>query len=116
MSAVLILSLSLATLCADQTCHPVLVGASTPVGEFTLTHYSVDVPGYGGDVLGFAVRNGRLLAVHRVLPSPSDHRAGRLSARTSMRKDVTDGCVNVSPDVYDELVRTYEGSTLKVVP
>lgn len=101
-----IVSLSLATICFLGQCHPVLVGASTPIGQYHLTQRRVLSPGYGGDVLMFKEGVEDLFAIHRVwLGSPVEHRQERLeSADPARRRGVTGGCINVTPEIYAQLV------------
>ncbi len=112
-----VVSLSLATICFLGHCHPALVGANTPVGAFPLQHRMVVSPGYGGDVLSFSENAESVLAIHRVWTlRPREHRPERLSSgRTSDRKLVTGGCINVSPEVYAELVDCCSRSEVQIV-
>lgn len=98
-------SLSKAALCIANQCFPVLVGDSTPVGTFHITHVSTNLPGYGGDVLKFAETDKEVFAIHRVwLLKPSEHRLERLESNdTERRKHITHGCINVDPEVYEAI-------------
>lgn len=103
------LSLSAALLCAQGACYPALVGKGTPVGEFALQHVRTPFPGYGGDVLMFKEVADGLYAIHRTWKGRE-----RLYANASAyRRNVTKGCVNVQPEVYDWLVSS--GATRLVV-
>jgi hypothetical protein len=112
-----VVSLSLATICFLNQCHPALVGAETPLGSFPMQQAHITAPGYGGDVVLFTrrKRDQLHLAVHRVyLLKPAQRRAERLrSPLPSDRRGVTDGCVNVEPQVYDAMPKA---GTLTVVP
>ena len=103
----LIVFLGSALLCLDTQCFPVLVGKDTPTGTFALHRRYVETPGYGGDVLQFLETDTEVFAIHRVwLGRPGERRAEILahgSARA--RRTVTMGCINVSPQVYERLVR-----------
>lgn len=112
-----VVSLGMATICFAGQCHPVLVGAQTPTGEFPIVHAQVLDPAYGGDVLAYARRpDGRPLAIHRVWTQvPQQHRIERLkSAAVTDRRGVTGGCINVMPDVYDKLVDCCSNQTLRI--
>jgi signal peptidase I len=97
--------LSSAVICLSGKCYPVLVGRDTPTGVYNITKRLVLSPGYGGDVLQFKETDKYVYAIHRVwLLNPSQHREERLqSHNVEDRRNITGGCINVSPDVYDKL-------------
>lgn len=102
-----------AIICFATTCHPVLVGAETPRGEFQLTHYSISDSRYGGDILSFKETGNSLYAIHRVIDMPGQRRFERLnSPKAKHRTMVTGGCINVEPAVYEELVKCCRSSKL----
>jgi hypothetical protein len=104
-----------AIICFAATCHPVLVGAGTPLGEFQLTHYSTSARGYGGDLLSFKETSDQLYAIHRVIDVPGQQRLDRLKSPSVKRRNkITGGCINVEPAVYDELVKCCYGSKLVI--
>lgn len=111
-----VVDLTLATICFLGQCYPALVGPSTPKGEFSLTHQLVSSPGYGGDVLKFQEDSKYITAIHRVWTlRPHQRRLERLkSSDANMRKSVTDGCINVMPEVYDKLVDCCSNSSLVI--
>ena len=94
-----------ALICFQGHCHHALVGKSTPMGTFPVIHKLTKAPGYGGDVLVFEELPDRVYAIHRVwLRNPAEHRAKRLASDDpAQRKDVTLGCINVAPEVFDQL-------------
>ena len=98
--------LAAALLCIDGQCQPALVGKDTPIGAFPMVRRYVQAKGYGGDVMQFAETPEGLLAVHRVwLGRPSERRAERLaSGDTAQRRYVTNGCINIMPAVYEQIV------------
>ena len=98
-----LVSLNLAVICFMGQCHPALVGASTPPGEYRLRQRLVASPGYGGDVLVFREDPTELFAILRVWTGvPAALRVQRLRADSaSARQGVTQGCINIAPDVYD---------------
>jgi hypothetical protein len=116
--ASVVVDLAAALVCFSGQCHPALVGDTTPRGTFRLAHYSTDDPGYGGDLLAFHGVEGpgrTVLAVHRVLDPPGQHRLERLrSGRPSDRRRVTAGCINVEPAVYDSLVDCCSDSEIEI--
>jgi hypothetical protein len=105
MSTVIV-HLASALICFASQCYPALVGPKTPVGTFTLQHRKTTAPGYGGDVLAFAQDDAGVFAIHRVwLLRPQQRRLQRLQgADAEQRKSVTDGCINVMPEVYEKLI------------
>ncbi len=111
----LTLYLGAALLCTPAQCYPALVGRDTPIGRFAVIRRYVQAAGYGGDVLQFAETDQDLLAIHRVwLGKPRERRAERLaSADVAQRRNITNGCVNVMPDVYDRLT---SAKTLEIRP
>jgi hypothetical protein len=106
-----------ATICFLGHCHPALVGAATPLGSFPLMHAKVGEPGYGGDVLAFAHDDTGVYAIHRVWTLiPAQRRVKRLTVgAVAERLDITGGCINVMPDVYDSLVDCCERAGLTVM-
>ncbi len=110
-----VVDVAAAIICFAATCHPVLVGAETPRGEFQLTHYSTQVRGYGGDVLSFKETTNDMFAIHRVIDVRGQQRLVRLKSRNVKRRNkITGGCINVDPTVYNELVKCCYGSKLIV--
>jgi hypothetical protein len=104
-----------AIICFAATCHPVLVGAGTPRGEFQLTHYTISAPRYGGDILSFKETSNDLYAIHRVIDVPGQQRLARLKSPDAKRRNmITGGCVNVEPPVYEELVKCCSASKLVI--
>lgn len=96
--------LAAAVICFAAQCYPALVGESTPRGEFELGHYTTDDPMYGGDLLVFKVQGASIFAIHRVLDLPGEQRFARIhSPYARHRISVTDGCVNVTPEVFEKL-------------
>lgn len=104
MTAVVLLWSAL--LCFDGFCHPALVGKETPIGIFHVKLEKTMQPGYDGNVLVFDETKTRAYAIHRVwLLIPSEHRQERLqSGIVSQRRNVTMGCINVEPNVYNKLI------------
>lgn len=98
--------LHLALLCYMGKCYPALVGPGTPIGTFQIKHEKTTHRGYGGDILVFKENRTSVWAIHRVwLGRPSEHRLKRLQSNdVALRRSVTNGCINVMPDVYAELV------------
>jgi hypothetical protein len=98
-------SISAAVLCIAQACHPALFGRDTPRGTFPLQQRIVLSAGYGGDVMQFAETRTEWFGVHRVwLGRPAERRAERLSSPdAARRRDITGGCINVAPHVYEAL-------------
>ena len=112
----IIVNLALATICFAGQCYPALVGPTTPKGEFTLTKRIVSDPGYGGDILKFSETQDSVFAIHRVWTLvPSQRRLERLTQGTvGQRQSITNGCINVMPEVYDKLMNCCIDHTLVV--
>lgn len=101
----IIVNLTLATICFLGQCHPILVGPDTPTGEYTLTKRYTDQKGYGGDVLQFDEDDKHVFAVHRVWTLiPSQQRKQRLKSNNIKDRYITSGCINVDPVIYQQLV------------
>src|SRR5690606_28134829 len=98
----IIVDLTAATICFLGSCHPILYGDTTPVGEFSLTRRYVLAEGYGGDVVQFDETPKLVLAIHRVWTlNPKQKREQRLKSKTVSDNKITNGCINVEPEVYD---------------
>lgn len=95
-----------AQLCFADTmdCHNVLIGVTTPRGTFKLTLYTTEKPGYGGEVIGFKQEGDFLFALHRVWTrKPSERRLERIVSNRVSDRIMTNGCINVSDEVYERL-------------
>ena len=100
----IIVDLALATICFAGQCHPALVGKDTPKGHFQLVQRLTEQPGYGGDVLQFAENSDSWFAIHRVyLLNKSQHRDKRLLSSKVSDRVITNGCINIQPEVYKQL-------------
>jgi hypothetical protein len=102
----IVVFLASAMLCIGNQCYPALVGRDTPIGKYPLIRRYVQASGYGGDVMQFADTPTGIMAIHRVwLGRPKERRQQRLaSGDPTQRRSVTNGCINVMPDVYEALV------------
>jgi hypothetical protein len=111
-----IVDLLTATICFLGSCHNVLVGPDTPSGQFKLAQRLTKDPGYGGDVLQFKETEKDVYAIHRVwLLKPAQRRAERIKSHNiTERTSITNGCINVEPEVYQELVDCCSNDTLIV--
>lgn len=99
-----IVDLTAATICFLNSCHPILWGDKTPVGEFRMNKRITEQPGYGGDVIQFYETDSFLIVIHRVWTlSPNQRREKRLQSFTIKDNKITNGCINISPEVYAEL-------------
>lgn len=100
----ILVKLATAVICFSNQCYPALVGEATPVGEFPVHLMEWKSPGYGGDVLAFARDDKGYFAIHRLwLLNPKQHRLQRLESRNAKDHIITNGCINVSPEVYERL-------------
>lgn len=116
----IVVDIALATICflqgAKQVCHNALVGPAAPRGQFNITQRLTEERGYGGDVLQFKEKSTHVYAIHRVWTlKPKERRLERLaSTDPEQRRSITNGCINVSPDVYEALVKCCVNHSLLV--
>lgn len=104
-----------AVICIASQCFPILTGSDTPRGDFTLQHRYVLSPGYGGDVLQFKESDTHVYAVHRVwMGNPEQRRLERLANPDPRQRRITQGCINVAPEVYDQLVACCVGKPISI--
>jgi len=88
-----------------ERCYPVLVGNDTPKGDYRLQRRLVSANGYGGDILQFKEDDLELFAIHRVwLGRPAEQRDKRLKSFNPKDRNITMGCINVDPLVYEKLL------------
>lgn len=111
-----IVKLTAALICFLGQCYPALVGTHTPVGEFPLVWMATKDPGYGGDVLVFAQDTKGYYAIHRVwLLDPAQHRNFRIKSDDPEIREITNGCVNVTPVVYEKLINCCTRDRLEIL-
>lgn len=112
-------NLTTATICFLEACFPVLVGKAatpTPVGQYQVIQRFTEQAGYSGDVLQFQETAEQVYSIHRVwLLNPEQKRLQRLTSKKVNDKFITNGCINVAPDVYDKLVDCCKDATLVIV-
>ena len=109
------ISLGAALICFAGHCYPALVGANTPAGEYQLVRREVNHSGYGGDLLQFKEDEKEVFAIHRVITfNPAQRRIERLRGGSPAWRTITDGCVNVEPEVYEALVNCCANETLTI--
>ena len=99
--------LATALICFDGMCHEALVGRNTLRGEYVLRTQATAKRGYGGNVMVYRETHNALYAVHRTWP-------GREHLYARADRVVTNGCINVPPEVYDRLLACCDGATLLV--
>lgn len=111
----LTLYLTSALICIDDACYNALVGIDTPIGTYKLELLHTSSPGYGGSVLGFHSDDSGVYAIHQTwLGNPNERREERLSGKGS--RIITNGCINVEPELYDWLAKNCSECILEVVP
>jgi hypothetical protein len=106
-----------AVICFGGTCHPALVGDRTEPGTYSMNILYTQQPGYGGDVLVFDEKEHSRRAIHRTYTL--DRRRNRevlYDGTTPDERTVTAGCVNVEPELYEELRDNYRNLPLIIVP
>jgi hypothetical protein len=91
-----------AALCFDGQCYPALMGAATPVGQFTM-HQEYDAPDFV-TVLSFHAPAGGVPLVIRPTEIGRDH---LYAAAPDVRRTATAGCITVPPHVFDALLLTH---------
>jgi hypothetical protein len=108
--------LAAAIICFEGSCHPALIGQHTPTGEFQLMYGTTEDPGYGGSVLQFHETEKEVFAIHQLwLLKPAQKRDQRIKSSNPKDRVITSGCVNVSKEVYDQLVECCSDDTLTIV-
>lgn len=91
--------LSLAILCMDGECHPILAGNMTPTGEFPLELRITKQRGFGGEILLFLDGREGWYAIHKTWPG----REKMYGLPPEKRRHISHGCINVKPELYDAL-------------
>lgn len=112
-----IVNLTMALICfgVPVKCEPILYGKETPVGVYNMVNRNVLHPGYGGDVLQYFEDEKQVYAIHRIwLLNPKQHRLERLANPDPKQHMITDGCINVMPEVYEELKNCCSNETLVI--
>lgn len=101
-----LVSLTAATICFNGMCAPALIGKDTPTGIYQLRNIQTHAPGYNGDILLFHETKDYWFAIHRVYTlNPKQRRIERLRSENPKDRLITMGCINVMPDVYEQLVK-----------
>ena len=110
------LFLAKALICFSGTCYPALVGSNTLPGEYPINKRYVLSEGYGGDVLQYRETDDMVYAIHRVWTlKPEQRRRERLQSDSpAMRRNVTNGCINVTEEVYEKLLDCCSNGTLVI--
>lgn len=110
-----VVSLGAALICFNAVCYPALIGESTPPGEYRLEQRTTPQPGYGGDVLLFKESNNGVFAIHRIINfNQAQKRMQRIASPMARDRIITDGCINVMPDVYEKLVQCCVTDNLQI--
>lgn len=102
--------LTAASICFGGECYPALIGQSTPKGEYTLNLYRIRDPRFGGTVLEFLRVGDEAFSVHRTWPG----REKMYSLPEEKRRNISQGCVNVDPQVYQKLVACCVGTPIVI--
>jgi hypothetical protein len=114
----IVVHLATAMICFAGHCYPALVGKTTPIGDYPVVWQKTDLPGYGGDVLAFAKDEHGEYAIHRVWTlNPKQKRSERLQSDNILdRQQITNGCINVMPDVYSDLIKCCNKGVVTIEP
>lgn len=111
----ILINLTTALICFAGQCYPALTGNNTPVGTFPTTHALITAPGYGGDVLVIGEITDKPVSIHRVWTGkPAERRVYRLHSTADQRRKISAGCVNVMPDVYNQLIACCAGQDVRI--
>lgn len=109
--------ISKALICFAQVCHPALVGPATVPGTYDMTVLYTQQRGYGGDVLMYAQTPTEWYGIHRTYTEDRQRRREELYyGTTPEQRQVTAGCVNVEPEIYEDLRENYRNYPLRIVP
>lgn len=105
--------LAKAMICFMSACHPVIVGESTIPGEYKIVErVKYDTSIVGPDVLQYDEDDQYVYSIHR---SISPRRDRLLESSTAEdRRTVSKGCINVQPEVYNELMACKACRTLRI--
>ncbi len=107
--------LAKALICFAGNCHPALIGHDTVPGTYDMSILYTQQRGYGGDVLMYDQDDRNWYGIHRTFDN-LPHRERLYSRDAEARRYVTQGCVNVEPDVYEDLRDNYRGLPLIIQP
>ena len=108
--------LAAAIICFGGSCHNALIGRATPTGEFQMYYGTTEDPGYGGSVLVFTETEKVALAIHQLwLLKPAQKREQRIKSSNPKDRVITSGCINVTKEVYDQLVECCQDQKLTIV-
>jgi hypothetical protein len=107
----LILYLSTMLLCLGIECWPALAGVDTLPGTYPLTLMPVEEPEYRGDVLAYRETDTIIYSIHRTYPG----REKMYTLPDEKRRRITNGCINIEPNVYDRLVKE-QVYQLEIIP
>jgi hypothetical protein len=111
-----VVNVTTAMICFTGQCYPVLVGDNTPLGEYQLKQYRTPRPSYGGNVLAFKETDKVIYAIHRTIPVKGQDRATRIkSSDVNQRLHITNGCINVEPEVYRKLLDCCSTGKVKLI-
>lgn len=114
-----VVNLTLAVICfgSSMECHPILYGEHTPKGEYSMVIRETSQVGYGGDVIQFHQKENVVYAIHRLWTrSPQQKREERIASPNLARRKISNGCINVQPEVYEQLKECCLNEGLKVIP
>lgn len=119
---ILTIYLAEALICLNTTpmmiCKPALTNPSlTPVGEYYGLRAPTSTPGYGGDVIVFHEDETGTYAIHRPYTlNPGEQRMKRLQSDDPLDRRITNGCINIPADFYDQIFNSDKEILIKVKP
>lgn len=106
-----------ALICFAGQCHPALVGHDTIPGTYDMSILYTQQRGYGGDVLMYDSDDRSWNAIHSTYTLDPRREREELYLNTSAaERTVTAGCVNVEPEIYQDLRDNYRNLPLIINP
>lgn len=111
----IVINLTMATICFLGSCHPILYGEDTPTGTFTIIERRTQDPGYSGAVIQFHETKHTIYAIHTVWTlRPEEGRMERIRNSNVEVRKITNGCINVEPEVFQSLMNCCINQPLKI--
>lgn len=107
----------MAVLCINKICYPALVSNETPTGEYILIQRLVSDPFYAGSVIQFKETDKLAYSIHRIWRGkPSEKRDERINSNNVQDRFITNGCINVTDEVYNKLLDCCQNEQIKIYP
>jgi hypothetical protein len=109
------LKIATAMICFMDTCYPALIGVDTLPGTYQLVLRRTVSEGYGGDVIKFRETEKIVYSIHRLWTlKPEQNREIRIKSSNVSDRVITNGCINVEPEVYEKIKDCCSNGTLVI--